>query len=273
MSIQQNRRLRPVSTDRAIALPVPDAGFHSGLYLPFNHVILGDPDGARVIANGNFAVSWLDSTFDGVVDADGELQTVDAGVGLNGAVTVELAVDRGGELAGSLRLAMIPLPPFTVGSATVSPYVQVKLHLEGTADAGARVSVVAPFHIDSRFTNPGPPDRPPRPRFEPEFGPPDPAQASGMEGRIEFEVVVAFLVAIEGIPVGGPVIGTSLGVIVKIDLIRPHRPGGMSTVWSRSSVAGPSSIRPRCSLTSPSSSRSCSRRAAGTSPVPTVHCP
>lgn len=132
-------------------------------------------------------------------------------------MTIELAVDRGGEFAGSLRLAMIPLPPFTVGSVTVSPYVQVKLHLEGTADAGARVSVVAPFRIGGRFTNPGPPDQSPRPRYEPEFGPPDPAQAIGMAGSIELEVVVAFQIAINGFPVGGPVIGTSLGVIVEID--------------------------------------------------------
>lgn len=216
MNTQQNRR-RPASAERAVALPVPDAGFHSGFYLPLKDVVLGDADDAQVIANGNLVVSWLDSTFDGTVDAYGELQTVDAGVGLNGAVTIELAVDRGGELAGSLRLAMIPLPPFTVGSVTVSPYVQVKLHLEGTADAGARVSVVAPFRISGRFTNPGPPDQSPRPRYEPEVGPPDAAQGIGMTGRIELEVVVAFLLAIEGIPVGGPVIGTSLGVIVKID--------------------------------------------------------
>lgn len=80
MSIRQNRRRRPVLVERVVALPVPAAGFESGFYLPLNDVVLGDADGAQVIANGNLAVSWLDSSFCGTVDADGVLQTVDAGV-------------------------------------------------------------------------------------------------------------------------------------------------------------------------------------------------
>lgn len=216
MSIQQPSRRRVASDERAVALPLPDAGFPHGLYLPLDNVSLGDPGDAQVTMSGNFVVSWLDSTFDGTVDADSELETFDAGIGLKGAVTIELAAQTEGEFAQSLRLAMIPLPPITVEPVVVTPYVEVNLHLAGTADAGARVSLVAPFHVDTRVRNAGPPDPSSRPGLEVMVGPPDAAEAIAMQARVELEVVVAFMTSIGGVPVGGPVLGTSFGILVTV---------------------------------------------------------
>jgi len=38
---------------------------------------------------------------------------------------------------------------------TVTPYVQMRLLLRGTAAAAARVSVVAPFHVGAKFSKEG----------------------------------------------------------------------------------------------------------------------
>jgi hypothetical protein len=203
-------------------LPPPAGDFQSGVYLPFNDVLLFDQNGVQVVANGNLALSWVDATFQGTVDEDDQLEDFDAGIGLRGAATVELAVAGGGEIAGSLELATIPLPPFTVGEAIqVSPYLQVKVLAEGSADAGARVSLVAPFRLGTAFAGAGVPEPEgtisSEPEFEPEVGLPDLASLVDFDGKVTLEVTVSFLIAIEGIPIGGPVIGTDLSAVLAID--------------------------------------------------------
>jgi hypothetical protein len=201
----------------AVDLPVPDAGFESGLYVPLNDVVLGDTGGAQVLVNGNLAVSWVDSTFEGELDANGELERANAGISLSGAATLELALAAGTDVAGSCRLALIALPSFTVGGITASPFVQVKVKLEATADADGCISVVAPFGIGSGFSHDGAPHAglSTPPRYTPEVGLPD--AAINLSGTVELEVVLAVLLAIEAIPIGGPVLGTSLGVTLELD--------------------------------------------------------
>jgi hypothetical protein len=158
------------------------------------------------------------STFDGSLDDDEQLESARAGVALRGAATLDLAVDAGADTAGLLRLAMIPLPPISAGpSIEVSPFVEVRLHLAASADADARISVVAPFRLGSGFAFDGSlrAGMSSPPRHEPQIGLPDSPVA--LAGGVDLEIILALLIAIEGVPVGGPVIGTSLGTIIEVD--------------------------------------------------------
>jgi hypothetical protein len=118
------------------------------------------------------------------------------------------------------RLALIPLPALAAGpSIEVSPFVEVRLHLAASADADARVSMVAPFRLGSGFAFDGSlrAGMSSSPRHEPEVGLPDTTVA--LVGSVELEIVLALLITIQDIPVGGPVIGTSLGTIIGVDPI------------------------------------------------------
>src|SRR4051794_23383391 len=147
----QQQRAQRGASERRIEPPSPDALFESGFYIPFNEVPLGTTGGAQVLANGNLAMSWLDSSFEGSVDAKDVPGPARARVGLNGAVTMEFALEAGADVSDSFRLALVGLPPFTIEPVTVSPFVQVKLDFAATAETAGRVSVVAPFHIGSGF--------------------------------------------------------------------------------------------------------------------------
>ena len=60
-------------------------------------------------------------------------------------MTLELAATTGGDVGGTLELLSVPLSAFEVGPALVTPYLGVDVRFSGHADAGAQVSVVAPF--------------------------------------------------------------------------------------------------------------------------------
>lgn len=113
---------------------------------------------------------------------------------------------------------MLPLPPIAAGpSIEISPFVEVRLHLGASADADARISVVAPFRLGSGFAFDGSlrAGMSSSPRHAPEIGLPDSPVA--LAGSVDLEIILALLIAIEGVPVGGPVIGTSLGTIIEVD--------------------------------------------------------
>jgi hypothetical protein len=211
------RQLREAA-DQVIDLPAPGVGFQSGVYVPLNDVVLGDTGGARLVMTGNLAVSWADSTFEGTLTCDDEVEQVDAGVSLSGAATLEIAVDAGADVSGVVQLVLIPLPSFTVGgSLTVSPFVQVRVRVDVTADADARISVVAPFGTGSGFSYDGSTAAATStpPRYVPEVGLPD--VAIDLSGSIALEVVLALLIQVGTVPVGGPVLGASFGVILDVD--------------------------------------------------------
>ena len=58
-----------------ISALVGEDGFWQGGYFPLNDVVLVERDDVRVIANGNLALSFIDSHFEGTLDADHELDT------------------------------------------------------------------------------------------------------------------------------------------------------------------------------------------------------
>ena len=205
---------------QSIASPlIADEGFWMGIYHPLNDVVMAERDGVRLVANGNLAVSFADSDFEGTLNSDGELDKFRAQVGLQGALTMEVAVEGHGALDSVLDLSTIPLPPIDFGgNVTVTPYVQVRLLLQGTAEAAARVSVVAPFRAGAAFSKAGRrgTDLSSDPQFDAEVGMPD--VSGNFDGTVQLEVTTTFLVAIQGIAVGGPVVGTRFGARVQIDL-------------------------------------------------------
>jgi hypothetical protein len=77
----QLRRGRSCRVERRIEPPPSDAVFESGFYIPFNDVPIGDSGGPQVVANGNLAVSWVGSSFEGSVDENGEPEQSRARVG------------------------------------------------------------------------------------------------------------------------------------------------------------------------------------------------
>jgi hypothetical protein len=209
------RPFRPI--ERQLEPPATDAVFESGLYLPLDQIELAEAGGAPLVVNGNLAVSWVDSTFSGTV-ADDQLEQAGAGVPLRGAATVELEMDAGAEVAGSLRLALIPLPSLPVPpSIEVFPFVDVSLDIAASADADARISVVAPFRLGAGFAFDG------SLRaglsspvvHEPEVGLPDGTVA--LSASVGLNLTLVLLLTIQEVPVGGPVIGASLSTLVGVD--------------------------------------------------------
>lgn len=207
----------PATLGQRIELPLADLPFQDGFYLPLNDVLLATTGGGPVIANGNIAMSWVDSQFEGSVDANDQPGPARARIGLDGVVTLEFALDAGAEVADSLRLALVALPPLVIEPITVSPFVQVAVHVAATADAAGVVSVVAPFHIGSGFSFDGSSRAglTRQPRFAPEVGFPD--TTGSITAQIDVETVLALMMSINDIPLGGPVLGPSLGVLLEVD--------------------------------------------------------
>ncbi len=207
------------------AAPLSTPGdFQSGIYTPFNDVPLFSLNGAQGVANGNAAISFVSPSFAGTLDANDQLDTFNATINLRGALTLEVRVDAAGDFTGSVPLPMTALPPFTVGSVVVTPFVYSTLNFTGSAAATSRVSLVAPFEASVQFAQPGKLiTTPTRPTLKPELGAPD--AAAGAEVGLDLEVGVIFLVSIDGIPVGGPALSTTVG----IDL---HIAGLPAPAWS-----------------------------------------
>ena len=233
-----------VDVPRAVAQDPPPGGFHSGLYVPIDELPLGDPGDAVVTANGNLALTWADSDFGGTV-VEGELESFDAGLDLRGALTLELSAATGGDLGGEFPIATVPVGVIDAGPFQVIPYVGVVVRLDGHADAGAQMSVVAPFDVgaafasaDARRASPTTP-----PSFEPELGPPDLANAVAFDGTVELGLSLTFMVSIEGVPVGGPVLDASLGLALHVDLADSpwwdlDGIAALRVGWSRPDLAG-----------------------------------
>ena len=195
------------STRSALGL---SAGFESGYYLPFNNVLLASADGAKAVANGNAALTFIEPVFDGTLDENDQLATFSSTINLRGALTLEVRVDAAGEFSESIPLPPTVLPAFQVGQhIVVTPYAFTTLNFGGTASATASASVVAPFEASVAFSLKAP-GLGSAPKFKPELGSPE---ASGaMELSVTADVGVVFVVMIDGVVVGGPAVATSLGV-------------------------------------------------------------
>ena len=188
--------------------------FDSGFYFPFNDKPLVSLNGAQGVANGNAAISFVSptldgtqTTFDGTLDSNDEVATFSSTINLRGALTLEVRVDAAGDFSRKIRLPTTALPAITVGDVVVTPFAAMTINVSGTADASGRVSVVAPFEAGAQFelVLPGQPaiSFSTVPRFKPELGAPDATAA--IELNADLEVGVVFLVAINGVEIGGPV--------------------------------------------------------------------
>jgi hypothetical protein len=204
-------------------------GFEQGFYLPVNDLILVDQAGIQVKANGNVALSFANPHFEGTLDVNDELDDFEADLAMNGAITLEISVEGAGDLTSELDLFSLRLPTFAIGPVDVTPFAQGRLLLDGTADASARVSMVAPFRVGGSFEKGGSPQaQSTSPRFDPELGTPE--LAGNFLGTVEIEVTMTFLTSISGFPVGGPVIGPRFGVTLDADTMNWDLDGDLEVV-------------------------------------------
>ena len=128
----------------------------------------------------------------------------------------------------------MPLGSFPAGPAEVTPYLGINVRISGAAEAGAQLSVVAPFDVGAAIdkaegghavTSTG------RPRFQPEIGLPDAANALAFQVSVELELTMSFMLSISDIPIGGPVLAASLGARLEVDL-------GAADWWVLQGLAG-----------------------------------
>ena len=229
------------------ALPVDVGTFQDGAYVPIDDVVLGEAGDARVVANGNLALTWAGTDIAPTFDENQQLVAFDSDLGLRGALTLELAAETAGDLEGTLEVLTLPLAEFQAGPASVIPYLGVDVRFSGHAEAGAAVSVVAPFDVSAALSKLG--GRPSAssiepPSFRPEIGLPDMASALAFQATVELDVSVTFMLAINGIPVGGPVLAAGLGAVLDVDLDGPgpwwdlDGIAGLKYGWSNPDLAG-----------------------------------
>ena len=135
-------------------------------------------------------------------------------LGLRGAITLDLSASTAGDVDDTLEVLTVPLAQFAAGPATVTPYLGVNVHVSGQAEAGAQVSIVAPFNVSAALSGSGGRTSATgreRPSFQPEIGLPDAANAFAFSVSVEVEVTMTFMLSINGVPVGGPVLLAAAG--------------------------------------------------------------
>ena len=218
----------------AVPLPVNIDGFQDGFYVPIDDVVLGDAGDASVVANGNLAVTWAGSTLEPTFNEDDALTEFDSDLGLRGALTVELAAETTGDLDGSLEVLTVPLTPFEAGPVIVTPYLGIDVQFAGHAEAGAQLSLVAPFDVSAAISKLG--GRPEanaetEPSYQPEIGLPDAATALAFHARVELDISLTFMMSLNTIPIGGPALVAALGAELDVNL--DHTPW-----WNLDGTAG-----------------------------------
>ncbi|HYN32173.1 MAG TPA: hypothetical protein VES40_06085 [Ilumatobacteraceae bacterium] len=200
-------------------LAITIGGFRDGIYVPINDLDVTGPGDASVLANGNLAVTWAGSQFDATVDGE-NLQSLQTDLGLQGAVTLDLSARTAGDIDDVVEIVTTPLAQFAAGPVTVTPHLGVNMRISGLAEAGAQVSIVAPFNVSAALSKVGghtSASAPERPSFEPEIGLPDAANTFAFNVAVDFEVTLTFMLSIEDVPVGGPVLLASLGTDLHLD--------------------------------------------------------
>ena len=123
---------------------------------------------------------------------------------------------------------------FQAGPVDVTTYLGVNVRLSGEAEAGAQLSMVAPFDVSAALSKRGGrhrADSAERPRFQPEIGLPDAANALAFRVSVELELTVTFMMSIDGVPIGGPVLQASLGAVLDVD-------PGDAPWWTINGLAG-----------------------------------
>jgi hypothetical protein len=230
----------------AVPLPVNIEGFQDGLYMPIDDVVLGDAGDASVVANGNLAVTWAGANLEPTFDEDGRLTEFDSDLGLRGALTLELAAQTAGDLDGTLEVLTVPLTEFPAGPVTVIPYLGIDVQFSGHAEAGAQLSLVAPFDVSAAIAKLG--GRPTAsaaesPSFEPEIGLPDAANALAFHAEVELDISVTFMMLLNGVPIGGPALIAALGAQLDVNLAaRPwwslDGTAGLKYAWATPDPAG-----------------------------------
>ncbi len=202
-----------------LAAPSPAQTSERGVYLPFNDFQLAGAGGITITVNGNAAVNAPD--FETFVEfgPTGKPKGVSAVVGFTGAVTLDVTADASGDFSGTLPLAYVPLPPFPVGPMTVvQPFAAVYVAIGGQAVGGMRVAFVqeldAQVEIDIGGTLAGAADTP---QLISRVAAPIVSGASTAALSVSTTVAMVFQVVYNGINVGGPVTGATMGFDLGVD--------------------------------------------------------
>ncbi len=229
----------------AVPLPVNIEGFQDGLYVPIDDVVLGESGDASVVANGNLAVTWAGTDLRPTLEDDA-LTEFDSDLGLRGALTLELAAETSGDLDGILEVLSVPVGEFPAGPVTVIPYLGIDVQFSGHAEAGAQLSLVAPFNVSAAIAKLG--GRPTataeqRPSFRPEIGLPDAANALAFNAEVELNISVTFMMLLNGVPIGGPALIAALGAALDVDLTADpwwslDGTAGLKYAWATPDPAG-----------------------------------
>ena len=217
-----------------VDLPLNIGGFREGVYVPIDDQLLGQPGGASIVANGNLSLTWAGSELRPEFNDEGDLDSFESDLGLRGAITLDATATSAGAFDDVLQVVTIPVGEFQAGPVDVTTYLGVNVRLSGEAEAGAQLSMVAPFDVSAALSKRGGrhrADSAERPRFQPEIGLPDAANALAFRVSVELELTVTFMMSIDGVPIGGPVLQASLGAVLDVD-------PGDAPWWTINGLAG-----------------------------------
>lgn len=193
--------------------------FHSGFYTPINNQVWNGPGNTTVTANGNISFSFAGMTTDGSVTDQGAFESFEATIPVRAAVTLDLKAQTSGTFTGGVSTPLFPLPSFQIGpSVLVQPYFYTQVDVTGTIEAGVRSSFVLPISTKIGISIPGNPaffGLISAPVCAPRVTPPD--VVAGIDVHVSCTMGVCFLIAIEGVPIGGPSIAINIGENFAVD--------------------------------------------------------
>ena len=213
-------------------MPLNIGGFRDGVYVPIDDQVLGQPGGTSIVANGNLAVTWAGSELQPEFNDDGDLDRSNPISG--SARSPSTSPRRPGAFEDVLHVVTIPVGQFQAGPAEVTTYLGVNVRLSGEAETGAQLSMVAPFDVSAALsknaaavTKPTPPSD----RASNLIGLPDAANALAFRVSVELELTVTFMMSLNDVPIGGPVMQASLGAALDVD-------PGETPWWTINGLAG-----------------------------------
>ncbi len=198
-----------------LAISAAAQDFQGGTYIPFDEMVVVEALGAQIVLNGNIAVAAPTPSFLATVDPNGVPDSFTSDIELRAAVTAEISADVSGDFEETISGPLLPLPPFQVGAnIIVVPHAYANVTFRGTAEAGMRIAMVQEIStlvsISIASTSSAGTDGPPK--FHADFTPPEVTGASGFDVEMEVHAGVLFLVTVQGIPIGGPIVEASFGL-------------------------------------------------------------
>ena len=203
-----------------VVRPAEASTFYQGAYIPFDNVDVGSIGGVSARLNGNIAISFADTEIDAELDQNQDFDAASGLLKFRAIASLELSAQDTGELTLDLPLAVIPLPEIQISPSVVAvPYIYPTLRGAGSVQRGAKISMVVPIRTAASFdktVNNGA-WRGNAARITPQIGLPDADILGNANLELTLDFRMHFQLIVEGIPVGGPFIGTEVGIDLDLD--------------------------------------------------------